>query len=193
MFDSGLWRQVVRACFEVRECRAFSAAVFVVLFSMSFHATATEDVAVYEAVFQSFGVAGQTFVVRQSPMLLTEIPLSRAEQTRLKAFSFNRALGDHQPDAFGSVAVRLMTDEEYVTIFADSKSCASGWESFRRQYSPAKGLIGLSKVGLSRKGADAVVLTHVSSACFGGTWDLLFFRRMGSTWRLRERVNVGRS
>jgi len=148
---------------------------------------------VYEALFRQFGQSGRTYIVRESPARLSDIMLSSVERDRLKVFRFAPPRATHQAKAFGSVLVRLLTDKEYVVLFADSKSCPSAWKSFHQQYPDAKVLIELSQVGVDRSGSEAVVLMHVGSACFGGTWDLLFFRRAGPIWEFKEAVNVGRS
>lgn len=137
-------------------------------------AASSRSAEVMEAFFRKFGMEGRTYVLRESR-------LESVRQAR------------HRRRDFGSVSIRLISDAEYIDIFADGKSCSAGWTEFHKRYPNSKVLLQFSAVRFTKGGAEASVLVQVSSACLGGTIDRYRFLRRGSSWHFADSENIGRA
>lgn len=144
---------------------------------------------VMEAFFRKFGTAGRTYVVRESPLDATAS--TGASQALLGEFPVRQT--PHRHRDFSGISVRLMTDAEYIDIFADGKGCTGGWTEFHKRYPNSKALLQFSAVRFTKGGAEAHLLVQVSSACLGGTIDRCRFVRQGSSWHFADSENLGRA
>ena len=147
-----------------------------------------DDAGVFSALFAELGKPGHTYVVREDVEVFSDyVPAS--DKAQFKAFAFTKHSQKHDPKDFGVVSVNLLSLDNYIQIF--DKSCTKGWATFHKRYPSAKVLLGLSHVAFHANGKEAVVLMFVGSACLGGRWDLIFFKRDSSVWKFDKSVNVG--
>ncbi len=149
----------------------------------------SQSAEVMEAFFRKFGTEGRTYVLRESLQDATASP--GASKALLWKFPVRQTR--HRRRDFGSVSVRLLTDAEYIDIFADEKGCSAGWTEFYKRYPDSKALLQFSAVRFTKGGAEAHVLVQVSSACLGGTIDRFRFLRHGSLWHFADSENLGRA
>jgi hypothetical protein len=154
---------------------------------------APNSASVYEALFAEFAQPGQKCVVLEDVAMLKDRLLSAQDTQLLANFKFPSNPKKHRANSFGTVPVRLLANKEYVELFSDAKSCSGGWRAFHERYPTAKALAELSHVAFRSNGKGAVVLLTLSSACLGGTSDLLFFERFGPAWKFTNSINVGRA
>ena len=81
----------------------------------------------------------------------------------------------------GSKPVRLITEEELDTIF---KRGLDGWESYRKEFPTANGYIGLSALGFSRDGQQALVYFQTSSDWLAGFGSYYLLARTETGWKI---------
>lgn len=152
-------------------------------------AASTRSSDVFEAFFRQFGEEGRTYVVLDSVLDASASP--GASKALMREFPVRRR--KHRVGDFGRVSVRLLTEAEYVDIFADSRSCPAVWREFHERFPDAKAPLQFSEIRFVKDGSEAVLLAHISSACLGGTIDKFRFAREGSTWRFVDSENLGRA
>jgi len=148
-----------------------------------------QSAAVMEAFFSKFGTEGSTYVLREATLDATASP--GASKALLGEFPVRQS--KHRRRDFGAVPVRLLTDAEYIDVFADGKGCSGGWIEFRKRFPNSKALFQFSAARFTKGGAEAHVLVQVSNACLGGTVDRYRFLRRGSSWHFADSQNLGRA
>jgi hypothetical protein len=152
-------------------------------------AASSQSAEVMEGFFRKFGTEGRTYILRESPLDATDSP--GASRALLREFPVRQTKLRRRD--FGSVSVRLLTDAEFIDIFADGKGCSAGWAEFHKRYPNSKALLQFSAVRFTKGGDEAHVLVQVSSACLGGTIDKCRFLRQGSLWHFADSENLGRA
>ena len=152
-------------------------------------AASSQSAEVMKAFFRKIGTEGSTYVLRASPLDATAFP--SASKAFLGEFPVQKSMHRHRD--FGGVSVRLMTDSEYIDIFANEKSCSAGWTEFHKRYPNSKALLAFSAVRFTRGGDEAHLLAEISYACLGGTIDRYRFVRHGSSWHFADSENLGRT
>ena len=124
-------------------------------------------------------------------LVLDAIASPAATRSLLQAFPARTR--KHRAVDFGSVPVRFLTEEEYIEIFSESRSCAGGWREFHERFPTAKALLQFSLIRFTKGGTEANFLAQISSACLGSTIDKYRFVQKDSLWKFVDVENLGRA
>lgn len=170
--------------------RAWLAVSALVALGLCTGSAAAERAApVYEALFAYLGQfvePGHVFLVLERPL----DPSSTLSLVELKASGLPRRLAVQPRSAFGSSRVRLLSNTEYLQIFADERGCAGGWKELHLRYPGAKALVEVSGVSIDKAGRTALVLVGIGSACFGSTVSMARFALKGGAWEFASLTRI---
>lgn len=80
--------------------------------------------------------------------------------------------------------VHLLTDSDLAELFRQERDVDSNWKSFYLRFPDAAGLIGLSRIGLSENGGQALVYLSFSFGSLAGHGALFLLERRSGRWRI---------
>jgi hypothetical protein len=143
---------------------------------------------VYGALIRHFESALKAYVVLETPLDSTS--LVAPTDSLVRDFPAHRV--NHRQEDFGALPIRLLREAEFHEIFSDTANCTRTWDEFRRRFPESPSLLRLSTICFKRRGAEAHVLSEISSGCMGMTIDRFSFERRGHAWRFAAAENLGR-